>query len=201
MLIHMAIVLATTGLLTQQWVLSAVIAMLHYLIDGFKKAAEGKKPGLGLVLFMADQSAHVFTILLVWAFYFDIWQPLGKALIFPFANFRLSLILLGYLLVVEPMGYIIGYTTKDMTRHITPADFESLHGGKIIGIFERIIILTFVLLGQYAAIGFLITGKSIIRFADKNSDIKSEYVLVGTLMSYALAILTGVAINWLLKMN
>ena len=82
---------------------------------------------------------------------------------------------------------------------ITP-DIKVENGGKLIGIFERIIILTLVLLNQYEAIGFLITGKSIIRFADKNSDLKSEYVLVGTMMSYALAILIGVITKWLLAM-
>jgi hypothetical protein len=57
-----------------------------------------------------------------------------------------------------------------------------------------------VLLGQYAAIGFLITGKSIIRFANNDEHLRSEYVLVGTMMSYALAIMTGAAINWLLTL-
>ncbi|HWZ22996.1 MAG TPA: hypothetical protein VNW06_10105, partial [Cytophagaceae bacterium] len=71
---------------------------------------------------------------------------------------------------------------------------------KQIGIFERIIILTFVLLGQYEAIGFLITGKSIIRFANKEEHLRSEYVLVGTMMSYAMSIIVGVSINWLLKL-
>lgn len=56
--------------------------------------------------------------------------------------------------------------------------------GYLIGIFERIIILTFVLIHQYEAIGFLITGKSIIRFSSKNEVLKSEYVLLGTMMSY-----------------
>ena len=65
-------------------------------------------------------------------------------------------------------------------------------------LYLAIIILTFVLLGQYEAIGFLITGKSIIRFAEQNPDVKSEYVLVGTMMSYSLSILTGLGIHWLI---
>ena len=56
------------------------------------------------------------------------------------------------------------------------------------------------LLNQYEAIGFLITGKSIIRFAQKDENLKSEYVLVGTMMSYAIAIITGVIINNLLNL-
>jgi hypothetical protein len=63
------------------------------------------------------------------------------------------------------------------------------------------VILTLVLLGQYEAIGFLITGKSIIRFADTNPKLRSEYVLVGTMMSYALAILMGVFVNYMLSIK
>ena len=122
----------------------------------------------------------------------------------PFTNYELSLYLLTYLWLIYPVGYIIKYVTQGIAQHtdIKPNDkMESNveHGGKKIGQFERIIILTFVLLNQYEAIGFLITGKSIIRFADHNSNLRSEYVLVGTMMSYAIAILAGVFVNYLLK--
>jgi hypothetical protein len=68
----------------------------------------------------------------------------------------------------------------------------------LIGLFERVIILTLVLLGEYSAIGFLITGKSIIRFATQGENLRSEYVLVGTMMSYCVAIIIGVIINILM---
>ncbi len=66
------------------------------------------------------------------------------------------------------------------TREETEAKENKIeHGGRRIGQFEqRIIILTFVLLQQYEAIGFLITGKSIIRFAQRDENLRSEYVLV-----------------------
>lgn len=201
MLFHITIVFTSTLILTQQWVLTLIITTIHYPIDGLKKTAERKKTGSGLFLFIADQTVHIVAILLVWAFYFNIWTPLCEAFIFPFTNYKVSLIILGYLVVIEPIGYIVGFTTKSMAGNISGTENTNHHGGKRIGIFERIIILTFVLLGQYEAIGFLITGKAIIRFADKNSDLKSEYVLVGTMMSYALAILTGVLINWLFIIN
>jgi hypothetical protein len=55
-----------------------------------------------------------------------------------------------------------------------------------------------VLLSQYEAIGFLITGKSILRFADGQKK-ETEYVLVGTMMSYAFAIIIAVLVKILLK--
>jgi hypothetical protein len=100
-----------------------------------------------------------------------------------------------------PIGYAMKYVLKGIDKTNTPSNDEKLeHGGKLIGMFERMIILTFVFLNQYEAIGFLITGKSIIRFAQKEEGLRSEYVLVGTMMSYAFSIIVGVVINWLLSL-
>ncbi|SMD10124.1 DUF3307 domain-containing protein [Pedobacter nyackensis] len=69
--------------------------------------------------------------------------------------------------------------------------------GKWIGICERVLILTFVLMSQYTAIGFLMTAKSILRFSEKenNTQLKTEYVLVGTLVSFASSAMIGVLIQ------
>ena len=53
---------------------------------------------------------------------------------------------------------------------------------------------------QYEAIGFLITGKSIIRFSGTQEEKKSEYVLLGTMLSYGLAIVPGVVVRMLLEL-
>ncbi|MFN3757405.1 MAG: hypothetical protein ACK4RM_10645 [Flavobacterium sp.] len=97
-------------------------------------------------------------------------------------------------MVTTPFGYLIGLLTKrfqNQTNNETKTD----KNGLLIGIFERLIIFSFMLVGEYAAIGFLITGKSIIRFSTKNEDIKSEYVLLGTFMSYAFTIMLGILIK------
>jgi hypothetical protein len=72
--------------------------------------------------------------------------------------------------------------------------------GKWIGICERMLILTFVLMQQYTAIGFLMTAKSILRFSEKeaNTQLKTEYVLVGTLVSFTTAAMTGTLLRLLL---
>lgn len=199
MLLHVVIVFISTLVLSQKLVLSLAITAIHYPIDGFKKVLEKRKIGSEYKLFILDQSIHIIAILIVWAVLTGVGKELLRAIELPFVNYKISLIILGYLIVIEPIGYIIGFITKGMTKYNSDGEHKNQGGGKKIGIFERIIILTFVLLGQYDAIGFLITGKSIIRFADKNSDLRSEYVLVGTMLSYALAIITGVLINWLFK--
>ena len=49
-------------------------------------------------------------------------------------------------------------------------------------------------MGQFAGIGFLVATKTIFRFGDltKNKDMKlTEYMMLGTLLSYAIALLVG----------
>ncbi len=49
-----------------------------------------------------------------------------------------------------------------------------------------------VLICQYEAVGLIIAAKSILRF---NATQKSEYVLVGTLLSFGIAVFAGIVIN------
>jgi hypothetical protein len=72
------------------------------------------------------------------------------------------------------------------------------NAGKYIGMLERSFILLFILTNHWEAIGFLLTAKSVFRFGDLNEakEIKlTEYVLIGTLISFGMAILTGVAVQ------
>ncbi len=69
--------------------------------------------------------------------------------------------------------------------------------GKRIGYFERFLVLTFIITGYHEAIGFLLAAKSIFRFGelrDKNEIKFTEYVLVGTLASFTMAIINGVVL-------
>jgi hypothetical protein len=60
-----------------------------------------------------------------------------------------------------------------------------------------------MLIGQYSAIGFLIAAKSIFRFSGKMENEKdrmqAEYILIGTLISFLFAILTGLGAIYLLE--
>lgn len=74
------------------------------------------------------------------------------------------------------------------------------NAGKWIGYLERLLILTFVLSGNFEGVGFLLAAKSVFRFGDLNkaNDIQvTEYVLIGTLTSFAIAIMTGIIIKQL----
>src|SRR5690606_23755830 len=88
-----------------------------------------------------------------------------------------------YLIVIFPTGYLIGKATRRWQDEIEPTyKMNSLEAaGRYIGIFERILVLTFIITDNFAAIGFLIAAKSILRFSDKSETgarKQTEYVLI-----------------------
>lgn len=197
MVTHIAVVFLATLLFSLSFKIALVVAFTHWLIDSCKAEMQKLNKYKEHTLFVIDQCLHLLVILYLWAFTFDLYQRCIKALLLPFQNYKISLYILAYSIVIWPLGYLIRFALHKM---VPPTNADNIErGGKLIGQFERIIILTFVLLSQYEAIGFLITGKSIIRFADKNSEVKSEYVLVGTMMSYAFSILIGLGVKFLIK--
>ena len=206
MLIHLIIVFTSTYALSGLWKISIYITLLHWLADAVKVEIQSRNNLKPNILFIADQTFHLLIITFTWFWHFDMFENIYKVITLPFLNYKISLLLLAYTWVYFPVGFLIKFATQSINHtnlavSNTNTDDKIEHGGKLIGQFERIIILTLVLLNQYDAIGFLITGKSIIRFADHNSNLRSEYVLVGTMMSYAIAILTGVFVNYMLSLR
>ncbi|WP_316929641.1 hypothetical protein [Winogradskyella psychrotolerans] len=74
-------------------------------------------------------------------------------------------------------------------------DNESLKdAGNYIGVLERLLVFVFVVLGHWEAVGFLITAKSVFRFGDLTASKErklTEYILIGTLISFGIAIITS----------
>ena len=69
---------------------------------------------------------------------------------------------------------------------------QLIRAGKIIGMLERILVFILIYYSQYAAIGFLLTAKTVTRFKDlENRDI-AEYYLIGTLLSIVIAFIVSI---------
>ena len=75
----------------------------------------------------------------------------------------------------------------------------SFHSGKLIGCLERGLMLFFVVTSRYEPIGFLLTAKSILRFNQLKEGEKSEYVLVGTLLSFTISLVLGLLVVYFAK--
>lgn len=66
------------------------------------------------------------------------------------------------------------------------------NAGKLIGIVERLLAFALILSGQNSAVGLIIAAKSILRF--RNTE-HSEYVLVGSLLSFGIAIFLALGVS------
>ena len=87
---------------------------------------------------------------------------------------------------------------------VSPVNDESTYvsglvaGGELIGYLERLLILTFTLVGSYAAVGFVLAAKSIFRFGELNQSANrsmTEYVLIGSLLSVVITTLIGALVS------
>lgn len=69
---------------------------------------------------------------------------------------------------------------------------QDYNAGRFIGTIERIIILIFISLSQYAAIGLVLTAKSVARYEKIAKEPEfAEYYLLGTLLSTLAAIVSS----------
>jgi hypothetical protein len=75
-------------------------------------------------------------------------------------------------------------------------DDRTRKAGATIGTLERLMILVLLSLGQYAAIGLVLTAKSIVRY-EKISKVPqfSEYYLMGTLASMLITIVAWLSVS------
>lgn len=189
--IHVLIHFVVTLLLLwdlQYWKLALIIAVSHYFIDLAKLYAT---PWFRLksIPFFIDQFLHLTVLYLVayrgnWLQHItNLFQkldwPLVTAIVF----------------VTFPAAIAMGKILETMGDKIE-LDHKSLpNAGKYIGIIERLFVLMFIILGRWEAIGLLIGAKSVFRFNDlkeSNNRKLTEYILIGTLLSFGFAVVTGI---------
>lgn len=165
------------------WLLPIVVLISHFLLDVGKSLVGSDN----LLTFVVDQALHfavlsaIYSLLLKGSFQLiDVSRPHAWVVVF------------AYLLVLMPASIFIEKFNQRFDNH---QDGKSLtDGGKHIGYLERILIVSFILCGWMEGIGYLLAAKSVFRFGDlkNNKDLKhTEYVLVGTLLSFTIAVLIG----------
>ena len=185
------------------WIIPMVVFSSHLLIDVLKSCF-GDKDNVWHFIF--DQIAHLVVICVLSYVFLNVIQQLP-------INFSYVIAILAFILVTKPASIFISkfynqWNNGDGVKadsddaqadggsaHATSKDLASLpRGGEYIGVLERVLILTFIFVGYSEGIGFLLAAKSIFRFGDlqKSSELKlTEYVLIGTFLSFAIAIMVG----------
>ena len=75
-------------------------------------------------------------------------------------------------------------------------DVEEYNRGRLIGNLERIVLTIVVAAGSYAALGFLVAAKGLVRFEEfERSRDFTEYFLIGTLTSVLVALFAGIMLR------
>ena len=187
---HGAVVLVTAIVATGgiSWGLLWLTA-IHVAIDAIKARMKPR-----LAAFLIDQAAHLVTLAAFALWQPDLWSTGLWADLTPLPTLMLAAA--GAILATRAGGFAIGFLMAPFAASLPDKiSAESLPGaGRVIGQLERGLIFALVLLGQPEGVGLLIAAKSILRFGAVRDDrALSEYVIIGTLASFAWALLMAYA--------
>ncbi len=183
--------------LSNIWIPLFVFAT-HLLIDIWKSYKNHK-----IIYFIIDQLSHIMIILIAWVLY---QQNLSELLLKTkefLLSFEFWIIILAYIIITIPAGVLVAKLTKNWRDEISKDNLDTglSKAGTWIGSIERILIITFIFLGHIEAIGFLIAAKSVFRFAGNGNRERqeAEYILIGTMLSFLIAIIVGYCAKYLLS--
>ncbi|MDO4331566.1 MAG: DUF3307 domain-containing protein [Eubacteriales bacterium] len=191
---YIALLLVTLPVFSADMVLAATYAAIaHLLIDTAKYLLLlKKKVKYSCAVFVIDQGAHIISILAM-AYIMECWNfSIGhvKFIVsisdtFHFDAETIGRWMLSILLIHIPANIFI---QKFLSEYRPKTDSEIIKAdnkaGRKIGTVERLIMLIFLSKDQFAALGFVLTAKSIARYDKIAKDEKfAEYYLLGTLVS------------------
>lgn len=198
---HIMIAGLTSYLLLGQihnWIIPCIILVSHGIIDLIKLSISPRWVK-ELRAFTSDQIAHVLVIVLVSSYATKTfhetpwWSESGNAELY----LKILILVSGCIASTRMASVIIKkilpkILNNDLSLQTLPKGLPQ--GGHYIGYLERILLFTFVMSGQLPAVGFLVASKSIFRFNDIKGDQqeKTEYILVGTLLSFTTGILSSI---------
>lgn len=195
--VHLVLLLALLQL-QYLWAV-AIVLITHYLIDLGKLFLRNDRNHRWL--FAIDQLLHLGVIAVV------LYAITPYQIDLSFLNTTSTLLLSTCIVFVTfvtaiLMKLLLAPYIKEITEDDQNEGSSLKDAGKYIGMLERLFVFGFILGNQWAAIGLLIAAKSVFRFGDLNKGKNrklTEYVLIGTLLSFGIAILTGIGYTKLLR--
>jgi len=190
--IHAIALLLLLGFNFSYWIGILCILITHGIIDTLKLYFETQKNTRSL--FLLDQLAHLLIIAIV-VYCYTPFEILFEQLF----TAKLLLLILSLLIITFVSSVLMRVLMGKWELEENSPKKSLKQAGKYIGILERLFVFGFIVLNQWAAIGLLITAKSVFRFGDLSNakDRKlTEYVLIGTLLSFGIAIGTGLLYLW-----
>ena len=168
------------------------ISVAHILIDAVQLRL--KPPVPPLVRFGLDQLAHLTIIITALsAGGFLALPDLSVAVADVIKNDRLLIYLLGYAFVTMPAWVLIKFAAYGLISGSAPR-FPGI-SNKYLGILERILITTFVALGQFLLVPLVAAPRLALEWSAINDEGESAVYLAEFLASIALAVVTGLALR------
>ena len=194
-LIHFSILVLLVQFQTIYWLGILFIVISHYAIDLAKLYLLDRMDRRSL--FFIDQIAHLLIIVaVVYSYNYDQFNisdlPLSHYL----------LVVFFVLLCTKVSAVFVKVFMSKWNMYAIDKEDSLLNAGWYIGVLERLFVFTFVVLNYWAGIGFLLAAKSVFRFGDlsRAKDRKlTEYILIGTLISFGLAIIAALTYLFLLN--
>ena len=174
---------------------AVLIAVTHGIIDLIK--LNFQKNTTKRTWFIVDQILHLLVLTGI-VFLYE-----NKTIYMFWIDNRFWILITGFLFITKPISILIKTIISiwNPENSNNESDNSLANAGNYIGILERLFVFCFILTGHFEAIGFLLAAKSIFRFGDlkEAKDRKlTEYVLIGTLISFGSAIITGLVVQGLL---
>ncbi|GAA0202855.1 DUF3307 domain-containing protein [Kangiella japonica] len=198
-LVHAMLYAMAFSFAPQFWLGWIILVISHYLIDG-GKAIGNRALGKSLdaekslffnhrSLFLADQFIHVVVIVAVVGYYYPGLYEVSVN------HEQFWLMAIALLLLTRVSSIIIKVLISRWTPLNADQPGETNHSlanaGSYIGFLERLFIFVFIVTNHWEGVGFLLAAKSVFRFGDlKEAHDRrlTEYILIGTLLSFGLAI-------------
>jgi hypothetical protein len=194
-LLHGIIAWMIIGTIEFGWY-ALLLTVAHGIIDLLKLQLQ--KESTKRAWFLLDQLLHVMVLGLITILYNDTTLKISDI------DQHVWVIITSVVLLTSPSSILIKTVISIWTPNQNDTKEDLQNAGKYIGILERLFVFCFIVIGQFSAIGFLMAAKSIFRFGDltQAKDRKlTEYVLIGTLLSFGIAILTGLLAKHLLSIT
>jgi hypothetical protein len=195
-LIHGLLILLLLFNITD-WKLAVMIAFSHLIIDYIKLKFQTESSKI--TWFVIDQIMHLVVILILGLYWLNKEKELFEFLL----SDTFIILATAVLFLTQPVSIILAVLIKPWSDAIPNEKEQSLkNAGKYIGILERLLVFLFICTNHFEAVGFLLAAKSVFRFGDlKESKERklTEYILIGTLLSFGIALLVGLLTQYLLK--
>ena len=181
------------------WPLALTVTVSHFFIDWAKLSFQTKKNRTKW--FIIDQLLHLAILVGVTL----IWQHPDTEWLIIFNSLPVWIVFTAACFLSFGVAIIMNVLLEPWSSKIFDGVNDSLpNAGKYIGILERLFVFVFILTDHWEGVGFLITAKSVFRFGDlkESKDRKlTEYILIGTLMSFGFAIFTALISLYLIQSN